>query len=458
MCPDKRGVSRLEGGFSVRAYRLLLVDDEPHVIEAIISLLETQTDLLLDIYFAYSGKQAMEIMKKGKIDLLITDIQMPDMTGLELVNTVNRVWPICKIIFLTAYSDFNYAYEAIQKHAASYILKSEDDDYILHEVRKALTAIDDDLNQRQALMRSRLLTGRKARPVSRELFFHVITHSGLSRDQLQPLFSILGFTDPMSFFYLLYGLVRRCPKSYNVNTNMETSFVIQDLFHYNMSRYLSHSVCELDELGNLIWILQTDPSLLLSDPTIQLSGTLETVQSSCLTTADIDISFVLSQPIRTLEDIAAAFSDMKTAALLKSEDSPPFIFTLAKHHKVKQCHRSGHNYAPSKSTIKFIKEYIQSHIAGDVSLMQLSTATGYNSTYISDLFHKTTGVLLSRYITQKKLEMIETLLCDQKATIEKVCELSGFTSRSYFNNFIKRETGLTPKSYRMKVLSQSITK
>ncbi|MDW7656432.1 MAG: response regulator, partial [Bacillota bacterium] len=304
------------------------MDDEPHVVDTMVSLLEAQPDLSLELYYAFSGQQAMDIMKNGKIDLLITDIQMPDMTGLELVDTVNRLWPLCKTIFLTAYSDFNYAYEAIQKHVVSYMLKSEDDDYIIREVRKTLTIIKDELNQRQALDQSGLLSSRSAQPVSRELFPHILMHSDLSVEQLRPMLSILGFHEPMNTLYLLYGIIRSNPEMNNKELNTETTFAVQDLFYYNMSCYLSHAVCELDEYGNLIWILQPDYSVLISDPTIQISGTLETVQSSCLTTAGIDISFVLSAPVRRLDLLAITFREMRSDALGKSGDEHPFIFTL----------------------------------------------------------------------------------------------------------------------------------
>lgn len=422
----------------MRSYRLLVVDDEPHVVDAMISLLEAQSDLSLDIYNAYSGRQALDIMKRGKIDLLISDIQMPDMTGIELVDHINRLWPICKTIFLTAHSNFHYAYEAIRKHVVSYILKSEEDDYIVSEVRSALRQIDIEMNQRKALVGS----AREAMPTNKELLFHVLAQSNLSPKQSYPLLSMLGFREPIDDLYLVYGIVGRPFDDADL-------FTVQDLYGYYMNRYLSYSVCEPDEHGNLIWLSQPVQSHIDVDLDIQMSGTLETIQSSCLKTAGVHISFVFSASPAGKCQIAQVYREVKSQALRKAVGSEPFVYNLSHGQKAEPAQGD-----LADNTIGFIKNYIAEHITEDVSLMQLSLATGYNSSYISDLFHKTTGESLSRYIKRKKLEMIEKLLRNPELNIEMVCKRAGFNSRPYFNHFIKKETGLTPKNYRTRVLSQ----
>ena len=87
-------------------YRLLLVDDEPHIIDMVMRLLDSVENMELDIYYAYSAADAVDIIKKGRIDLLITDIQMPGMSGLELLRQVNQFWNGTKTIVLTANPEF----------------------------------------------------------------------------------------------------------------------------------------------------------------------------------------------------------------------------------------------------------------------------------------------------------------------------------------------------------------
>ena len=110
----------------MKYYRILLVDDEPHIINMIMRLLDSIENMELDIYYAYSAVDALDIIKKGRIDLLITDIQMPGMNGLELLQQINLFWSGTKSIVLTAYPEFHYAYEVFQQNASGYLLKTEE--------------------------------------------------------------------------------------------------------------------------------------------------------------------------------------------------------------------------------------------------------------------------------------------------------------------------------------------
>jgi two-component system response regulator YesN len=451
----------------MKIYRLLIVDDEPHVVDAIITLLESQADLTLDIYFAYNGKQAIEIIKKGKIDLLMTDIKMPGMSGIELVDMVNRLWPTCRTIFLTAYPDFNYAYQAIQKHAVNYILKAEDDSFILQEVRKALRFIDDEFNQRQALVQAKLSSEKQRHPVSRNLFFHLLTHGSSPKEDMKPYFSMLGYREPMNNLFLLFGIVKSdnltCKDDlHESDTNYpEYAFVVQDILNHYMANWIRHSVFEPDECGRLVWIIQLEDTGSLADSsglhTPQwLSGTLETIQFSCRATAGIEVSFVMSSTITDPCHMSKVYSSTKAHALRLAASNEPYVYICISNDEPAQSAlpTGQQDEDLMGGTIRFVKDYIDAHINGDVSLMQLSSVTGYNDTYLSNIFHKQTGELLSKYIVRKKLEMIRNLLTDANLTIEAVAEKAGFNSRPYFNRFIKKETGLTPRNYRMKLLSR----
>ena len=73
-------------------FRVLIVDDEPMVVDEVSTLLMSWDNMCLDILMAYTAKDALEIVQKGRIDILITDIEMPEMNGLELMKRAE----ICK--------------------------------------------------------------------------------------------------------------------------------------------------------------------------------------------------------------------------------------------------------------------------------------------------------------------------------------------------------------------------
>ena len=86
--------------------------------------------------------------------------------------------------------------------------------------------------------------------------------------------------------------------------------------------------------------------------------------------------------------------------------------------------------------------------------MQLSQITGYNTSYLSRIFSAETHETLVRYIARKRMALIRKLMLDPSLSLEQIMMITHFNSRSYFNSFIKKETGLSPKKYRAQVGTQ----
>ncbi len=102
---------------------LLIVDDEPDVIDGILSGVDLKEMGYTGIFTARSGEEAVEIMLNVSVDVLITDIEMSDMNGLSLLEWARTHNHDVVTIFCTAYSDFNYAKKALELQAFDYYLK-----------------------------------------------------------------------------------------------------------------------------------------------------------------------------------------------------------------------------------------------------------------------------------------------------------------------------------------------
>ena len=124
-------------------YRLLIVDDEPNLVEGLCEYLASIVPEETDILKAYSGQEAWQIMYKFSVDLLIADIQMPGMTGLELINKVEQICPRCSVIFLTGYSNFDWIQKALRHSCCvDYVLKTQGDQVIGEAVLRQLHQIE----------------------------------------------------------------------------------------------------------------------------------------------------------------------------------------------------------------------------------------------------------------------------------------------------------------------------
>jgi len=117
---------------------LLLVDDEKNILSSLRRVFRSEG---YEILMAQSGVEALERLKEYDVDLVISDMRMPEMDGAELLATVTRDWPHTVRILLTGYADLNSTIDAINKgHIYSYFSKPWDDNEIRLTVRRALEA------------------------------------------------------------------------------------------------------------------------------------------------------------------------------------------------------------------------------------------------------------------------------------------------------------------------------
>jgi two-component system response regulator YesN len=102
--------------------KIMLVEDEPAVLNGIKNTLSFLNEVEV-IGAAFSGPEALKLLESIKPDLLITDIRMPRMTGLELIRQVNEHYPEIHCVLLSGFSEFEYAREALRLKVMDYLLK-----------------------------------------------------------------------------------------------------------------------------------------------------------------------------------------------------------------------------------------------------------------------------------------------------------------------------------------------
>ena len=121
---------------------VLIVDDEKIEREGIKYLLSMEKGKR-SLYEAANGKQALQILRTESIDLLLTDIKMPHMDGLELARRAKELFPDIQIVIFSGYNDFTFAQEAIRYGVTDYILKPVDPDDFHETIQKAEKSIYD---------------------------------------------------------------------------------------------------------------------------------------------------------------------------------------------------------------------------------------------------------------------------------------------------------------------------
>ncbi|WP_342556174.1 response regulator [Paenibacillus sp. FSL R7-0652] len=128
-------------------HQILLVDDESYVIDDLEISFPWDQYRIEHIHKAYSGMQALSILEEQTVDIVITDISMPVMNGLELIRQIKAVKPNLPCILLTGYAEFEYAKEATKYGVVEYLLKPLDVEKLASCLEKTVLSIEEQIRR-----------------------------------------------------------------------------------------------------------------------------------------------------------------------------------------------------------------------------------------------------------------------------------------------------------------------
>ncbi|WP_127498403.1 response regulator transcription factor [Paenibacillus glycanilyticus] len=134
--------------------QLLIVDDQSILADDLADMLPWEEAGVDVVHKAYSGPEAIGLLHEHAIDVVITDIRMPGMTGLELIQEIKQNWKHTKCILLSGYSDFEYTKQALKLKSSDYLLKPASDDELLTSVRRAIKELEQEWLEISSMQRA----------------------------------------------------------------------------------------------------------------------------------------------------------------------------------------------------------------------------------------------------------------------------------------------------------------
>lgn len=145
-------------------FRLLVVEDEEMIRNKILQNIDWKENGFVEVFEACDGIEALEIIKRNNIDIVVTDIQMPKMSGIELIREVKSLNKGIKTVITTAYAEFEYAKESVKLNVNDYILKPFKSKDLLEIVKKLLEEIIRERSERVEVenLRRQLRENKKA--------------------------------------------------------------------------------------------------------------------------------------------------------------------------------------------------------------------------------------------------------------------------------------------------------
>jgi len=215
-------------------YKLLIADDEQIERDALKAIINKCIDSIIDIQEAVNGREA--IVKAGTFhpDIVFLDIKMPGINGIEAARTIRSLSPTVSIVFLTAFSQFEYAQEAIQIGVDDFIIKPSSETKTLEVLLKILKKIDINRLEENKNRNNEIKLTRVTAYMENEFVYNLAVN-GISQEKFENYLAILdkrfhtGRAGIVKLLYETYPI--KVDSNYQKKVLMKrTSFIIKSIF------------------------------------------------------------------------------------------------------------------------------------------------------------------------------------------------------------------------------------
>lgn len=420
-------------------YNLLIVDDEPEILEGIREMLLASDLPLKEVKTAQSARRALMMFAQSPFDIIISDIRMPEMDGLEMVRQTRRIWPRTSVVFLTGFRDFEYARQAIQLGSADYLVKPVFDEHLLESLQRVIGQLD--AQWERMLDHHALQRQAEERQAEQQRRFLLRLLEGEDAAVNQPALDQLGLPfrcTPGAI--LLAGAVR-------VDSTGEPGlppvhFLIQNVLEELLEGY--HILCLPYEGPLMALLIQPGGSASSGGTDSAFQKQLEELQSFFDSHLDLVLSIGVMGPL-DWPRLAEGFQRLVKLQQGLATQGQLCFWPFLEREPLLAPEEKDSNYVYVVSSVKV---YVQEHLGEGLSLSELSQRFRINPSYLSRVFHRATGEQLSSYITSVRIEAAKGMLRRTNLKTYEIASLVGFETANYFAKVFRRVTGMTPTEFR----------
>lgn len=389
---------------------LLIVDDERTTFDILIETINWEK-MGFVLNYASGTHEAFEKIKNTTPEIIITDIEMPEMDGLEFIEWIRSEDIQSEIIILSAYGKFEYAQQAITLGVSCYLLKPVRE----KELLKLLSSITTEIKKKQKAKKQ--IENFKKRQ-KENIFRKIIEAKG----EFIPDYKKIN-QNPFQIVHI---------KLEETNYNF---FVKQDIeknsFLLEIESTILNFFCEQE-----VVIFKYSPQkwafvVFHPDNNQKVEETFDLLNQLITKGKNIQAYFKNTDIITNLEDFYTEYDK------LEKQSDLPHIFG-------KEIDKMAHHEVAVQRAI----EYLRKEYDKDITLEQISNYCAVSKNYFCNIFKKTTGQSIWDYLTNIRIEFAKQYLNDTSLKNIEIAEKVGYDDPAYFTRIFKKKTGITPSEYR----------
>ena len=405
-------------------YRILVVDDEELITDSLAGMLAEAPQYELDVYKAYSGSEALELLNEQQFDIVVSDICMPGISGIGLAQKIREKWPLCHVIFQTGYDDFQYAQQAIRQRVTHYILKSEGDEVLLAAIGECIRRLEEDARKQADLIRvqeeNRVYKAMIRRKQIQNLFrFDQEKEENFSIDLKKPVFLLAG----------------RSSEKMEEAVGLAVDEVLKEKIAYAVRSEMAW----LDKKV-IIWILQQEEKEDLPYAAAVVKGMAEGFCHVLRYRFGIAFSFVFQEKEIEWSQVAEELERLRQIATNRLNPDKQLVMAGVEYFEDAE--------ESEKSFVNRLMNYVWENIDGDLSLCTLSDKLHLNPSYLSRRFKSLTGKNLTEAILELRVKKACELLKNTSLKISEIAPMVGYETAANFSKVFKKMMNITPREYR----------
>ncbi|WP_130868691.1 response regulator [Intestinimonas massiliensis (ex Afouda et al. 2020)] len=412
-------------------YTVVVADDEDELREAVCTMIPWKDYGFQLVGSASNGLDALQLVEKHEPDLLLTDIRMPFISGIELARQVREVRPATNIAFLSGYDDFEYAKQAIQYNIISYMLKPLTMEGLGTELRTIRKKID-----------AQFAMFRQAAPKVGGLDLRAAVLMPLVLDD----YADPGGDGQVEAYARQCGLLRDLEDKPNytvmvsVLLNEKGDNCTELSFVASVDRLASKYLRGVSFFasGKVISVLLGNPSdfqeylHILADEIPQMAARV--LGKQC--------RIGVSRETSALSGLHTAYRQAMEALRQgdQTEGGAQFISDLAPAVK-----------GGSLLCRRALEALDQSYMDADLSLVSLSGMLEVSPNHLSACIKKYTGETFINILIRKRMEAARELIASSRLRVQEIAQRCGYTDQHYFSYCFKKYCGESPNAMRRRL-------
>ena len=423
-------------------YKVLLVDDEYMITEGLKRLIPFDKWDMEVVATANHADDALDYVREHPVDIVISDVNMPDKTGLEMIGEMKELLPNAYYILLSGYQEFDYVKKALNLNVVDYLVKPVDKIELERLLEKIASQLGEKSHEPEILSQQLDEEAFKTHLSQKENWW-----IGLSKEK-QGNFVIPYYVLGQDWQIVLADqefeglLVMPFEAPYQVNFEKWKRDVEKTLFYGSVNLDQSESLFSYYEPIYRV-IIQGNLQQIIDELTLLEKIVLENTPRVSIT-KQLFTQFVM--------DVFHLFEHLKAddmTDIVKNIHAITTFEDLVAYTKETLTSFFG-QYRMNENVVSVL-EFIGRDYKKELSLKDISKDLFINPVYLGQLIKKETNSTFAELLNKQRIKAAQQLLLSTNDSIEDICYTVGYSNVGYFYKVFRKLCGKSPKAYRKQV-------